>query len=220
MLKIFSLLGVLLVSLTPKGVDQSNLILAGSGSRNVAVTFSQQADYVSIPVSISSWAANSAAPAKAKQKAVDAIVSEAEKQPDIIILKKPPAQSLPPASESSGKSCLLNKKPEAVVYLLVRLRGTDRDITACTEMIHKFLLSVPLPEKTKLHFYNYQLASENPEQYRPKVLAMISEELARIQQNFSRGKVAVTGLEKPVLVRQADEDSVEYFIDYQISFGQ
>ena len=59
---------------------------------------------------------------------------------------------------------------------------------------------------------------DTPGKYRPKLLQMISDDIkqARLLAKTS-GKVMITGLDHPVLVRQADDSHVELLLDYAAS---
>ena len=61
-------------------------------------------------------------------------------------------------------------------------------------------------------------ALDAPEKYRPKLPQMIFDDIkqARLLAKKS-GKVMITGLDHPVLVRQADDSHVELFLDYAAS---
>ena len=79
-------------------------------------------------------------------------------------------------------------------------------------------MSLRLPGKAHCELGRLQLAVDNPEQYRSKLLNMITEEVKKTRQVMaSEGTVKVDGLESSVMVRQADDRQVELFLNYSLS---
>jgi hypothetical protein len=214
MIKFLSVLGVLLVSLTSGGLDRSDWVVAEKSERNLIVVLVRTPDYVSIPVCISTWKVNKKISASAKEKSVKAIVSEAEKHPDITALRDPPARSSASPANVSKKSSKRQCKPD--LYVMVQCREKGRGVSECRSMMRKFLRGVTLPDKTRLRFCGMQLIAANPEKYRPRILEMISQHLLKTRESIAHGEVGVKGLEKPVRVRKADGGMIEFFIDYEI----
>ena len=67
-----------------------------------------------------------------------------------------------------------------------------------------------MPGKTRCESGQLQLAVENPEQYRVKLLGQIAQEIKKTREAISAGgSVKVEGLESSVMVRQADDRNVE-----------
>jgi hypothetical protein len=84
--------------------------------------------------------------------------------------------------------------------------------------VARFVEGLKLPGKAKVELGNLQLAVENPEQYRSKLLAEIAQEIKRTREGLgAQGTVKVEGLESPVLVRQTDDRHVEVFLRYSLS---
>ena len=82
----------------------------------------------------------------------------------------------------------------------------------------RFVEGLRFPGKAKAEIGNLQLAVENPEQYRSKLLTAIAEEVKRTREAMAaQGAVKVKGLESPVLVRQTDDRHVEVFLRYSLS---
>jgi len=81
-----------------------------------------------------------------------------------------------------------------------------------------FIETLQLPGKVRCESGRLQLAIDNPEQYRAKLLGLIAEEVRKTRDAIStKGSVRVEGLESSVMVRQADDKQVELFLFYSLS---
>ncbi len=82
----------------------------------------------------------------------------------------------------------------------------------------RFVEALHLPGKARCELGNLQLAVDNPEQFRAKVLGQIAQEVQKTREAISaNGSVKVEGLESSVMVRQADDRNVELFLNYSLS---
>lgn len=71
--------------------------------------------------------------------------------------------------------------------------------------------------KVRVDVSPVRLASESPEQYRPRLLEMINEEAKAAKGRLGgAGRVTVGGLEGPVRVRRAGELLVEVYLQYRL----
>jgi len=182
------------------------------------VALRQRADFVLIPVLISSWTKNKKISLNIKRKIMDNVLKKAAENPDIMVI---PAGSPQPVNKACASAVRPKKDPRGKrkpdFLLLAQLRGRGRNIAACAAMMRKFLLSIPRPDGVSWCTRSRRLVVENPEQYRPKLLEMISKSVSNTRENVKNGKVNITGLERPVCVRQVDGGNVEFFINYQVS---
>ncbi len=92
------------------------------------------------------------------------------------------------------------------------------DIFAAGAEAARLVDSLILPGKTKCELGTLQLAVENPEQYRAKLLGLLSQEIKSTREAIApQGSVKIEGLESPVRVRPADERNVELFLNHSLS---
>ena len=88
---------------------------------------------------------------------------------------------------------------------------------ACATMICKFLGDIAMPGKARIRTGEIRLAVDNPEQYRPVLLKMIADACAKAKEPLKeKAESEIRGLVGPVQVRQADDDNVDLFIDFQL----
>lgn len=198
--------------------DNKFLVVAFSDRQHVAVVLRQQADYVSMPVSISSSQRDPLQRFAELRDAKAAVLLRAKSTPDIIIHAGPVTLSAKPVSKLASVVPYSSAESEADFHVLVPFKGKNRDVFACADIIRRFLNDLTLPSKTSMQLGSIQLAVDNPEQYRSTLIQMISEDVARTKEKVKAdAKVHLSGLESPVLVRQADDERVDLFIDYQFT---
>jgi len=106
------------------------------------------------------------------------------------------------------------------MQLIVLYKLTDKtDLYSAVWEIKEMVDSVNLPDKTSISIGNANLTIENPEGYRKKLLQKIGEDVNLIGQSIgTNGKVRISGLDKPISVRQRNNEEIELFIDYSLSF--
>ncbi|MFZ5877010.1 MAG: hypothetical protein ACOYXU_11460 [Nitrospirota bacterium] len=194
------------------------LVVAFSDRQHVAVVLRQQADYVSMPVSISSGQRDPLQRFAELRDAKAAVLRKAQGNPDIVIHSGRVTLSAKPVSKLASVVPYSSAESEADLHVLVPFKGKNRDVFACADIIRRFLNDLTLPSKTSMQLGSIQLAVDNPEQYRPTLVQMISEDVTRTKEKVKAdAKVLLSGLESPVLVRQADDENVDLFIDYEFT---
>lgn len=213
---IVTIIAVMISSVAWAG-SSSFVVIAFSDRQYVSTVLRQQADYVTMPVSVSSDQKDPILRFAEIRDAKRLIQKKAEGNPDITIRSGPVTLSAKPAAKSFDISSYSSGSSEADIHILVSFKGKNRDVFTCATMIRAFLNSIALPEKAKIQLESIRLAADNPEQYRPALLQMISKDVAKTKENLSAGGQAqLSGLESPVLVRQADDENIELFINYQL----
>jgi len=198
--------------------SSSLLVIAFSDRQHVSTVLRQQADYVAMPISVSSDQRDPIQRFAEIRDAKRLIQKKAEGNPDVVIHSGAVTLSAKPMSKLSYISSYSGGSSEADLHILVPFKGNNRDVFTCASMIRTFLNAITMPGKANIQLGSIQLAADNPEQYRPVLLQMISEEAAQTKEKLKAdGKVQLSGLESPVLVRQSDDENVELFINYQLS---
>ncbi len=150
------------------------------------------------------------------------IVSAAEKNPKIMIHSGP--VSLSGESQSSFSLSKLSSGYDsystARLHILVPVGDGRPDVFAGGLAIKQFLSGVKFPDKVKCSLGQIQLAVDNPEQHRHEVLKAIGESIKQVKGVLAQdGEILATGLAGPVMARQADDENIELFINYSLTFS-
>jgi hypothetical protein len=225
-------LTIFLASVSAWAGSGSHLGVALPNHDPVAVFLRQQADYVAMPVTISSDHRDPVQRLADMAAAKRLIQKKAEENPDIIVNIGKVTLSCEPTTRAGQVTLSCESTPstgtrmgasEPVskirLNILVPFKGKGRDAFACATMIYKFLGDIAMPGKARIRTGEIRLAVDNPEQYRPVLLKMIADAYAKTKESVkakAKGESEIRGLVGPVLVRQADDDNVDLFIDFQL----
>jgi len=176
------------------------------------------ADFVSVPVRVTSNQQDTALAYEESRKAIDLIRQKVKENGQFRI--SPGVVSLSQHRSSWGISSGSWSEPaaSAEIYLLVPFTGERTNIFQAGAEAARLVEKLDLPGKTRCELGHLQLAVENPEQYRGKLLALISDEIKQTRDAMAiQGAVHVQGLESSVMVRQADDRQVELYLNYSLS---
>jgi hypothetical protein len=186
--------------------------------RTVPIFLEVPADFVSVPIRVISGQKNTALAYEESRQTIDLISKKAKDSGQF-------RTSMGVASLSQHRSAFGissgswdQPAASADIYLLVPLSKDHDNIFAAGVEAARFVESLNLPGKVKCELGKLQLAVENPEQYRSKLLGLIGQEIKKTREAMaSQGSVKVEGLGGSVLLRQADERNVELSLDYTLS---
>jgi hypothetical protein len=182
------------------------------------VAVQQQADFVGIPLTISS-----------EQKDPDlrndelrqarALVIEAAKRDGRFFIQNGPVRLSTRSEPKFGSFSMTWEPPsQSDLSLLIRLPKENPDIYACASAVQNLVTGLQLPSKAKIRTSPFQLIIENPEQYRLKLVLLIGQQVKSIREQLSsKSSVTISGLQRPVTVRKLDEVNVELYIPYEVS---
>lgn len=201
---------------------KSLVVIAVPGQRPVAATVMRKADFVACPVSLSSDKKEPEERFADIQAATRMIVRAAENNPKIMIHSGP--VSLSGDSQSSFSLSKLSSGYDshstARLHILVPVGDGRPDVFAGGLAIKQFLAGVKFPDKVQCSLGQIQLAVDNPEQHRQEVLKAIAESIKQVRGVLAQdGEIQVMGLASPVMARQADDESIELFINYSLSIS-
>lgn len=203
----------LLASQTFAGSD-TNFVIAFTGAKSTATSLIKKADYLSVPLTISSKQKDPSKRFSEIRKAQDLIVSQALNHPDLLVHKGAITLSPRPTSKLSYSS---GGSSKARFHLLTKMKK-DEDVYESAIRVRQFIAAIELPGKSTHAIGQLQLAVDNPERYRKELLEKISKDVAFIKSSIgTKGKAFIKGLERPVLVRQVDDRNVELFIHYELT---
>jgi hypothetical protein len=174
----------------------------------------KKADYLSVPLTVSSKQKDPSDRFSEIRKAQDLIVSQALKHPDLFVHKGTISLSPRPRSKLSYSS---GGSSKARFHLLTKLKQ-EEDVYESAIRVRQFIATIEMPGKSTHALGQLQLAVDNPEQYRKELMEKISQDVAFVKTAIrAKGKAFIKGLERPVLVRQLDDRNVELFINYELT---
>jgi hypothetical protein len=194
------------------------VVVAESEPRTVAVTLVIPADFVSVPINVISDQKNTALAYTETRQAIELITQKAKDNGKFRVSTG--VASLSQHKGGFGISSGSWKQPAASagIYLLVPLTKEQDNIFAAGAEAARFVEGLPMPGKVRCELGKLQLAVQNSEQYRVKLLNQIAQEIKKTRESLSaNGSVKLEGLESSVMVRQADERNVELFLNYSLS---
>ena len=194
------------------------VVVAVPEPRAVAVALAMPADLVSVPLRVISDQKDTALAYEELHQAIVTITQRAKENGQFRT-----SMGVVSLSQHKGKFGISSgswNQPAATaeLYLLVPLtKERDNIFAAGAEAAH-FVEALRLPGKVRCELGRLQLAVDNPEQYRGKLLTQIAQEVRTTRAALSaEGSVKVEGLESSVMVRQADDRNVELFLNYSFS---
>ncbi len=107
---------------------------------------------------------------------------------------------------------------QATLRILCPLSNTSSaEMIGAMKGLRQFIASVDVAGGAPLEVSSISLAIESPEQYRDRLLELISEQTRVAQRALDARTVGVEGLGNSVALRQLDEVYVEIYIEHQIS---
>lgn len=218
-MKIIQIFVLLLLAVSTASAGQKNVLVFASeheNSRQSAVSLIQKADYASMTVTISSDEKEPADQFQELNLAKQTIAQEARKYTHIKLHTGPVFLSTESKS-SMMKVASYGPGSTAVVHLLYSL-AEKTDVFQAARELASLAKNMKAPGKASYRFSMIKLVVDSPEKYRSKLLQMVFEDLrqARLLAKKS-GKVLITGLENPVMIRQSDDMHVELYINYSVS---
>ena len=211
---------LLLASASAFAGSDAFFVFAFNAAKSTAVALPKKADFVSMPISVSSKQ-KSPNDRFSEIKRVQYIIMEAAKNnPNIIVHKGPISLSPKPLSKmSSFSSSRYDRGSDAKFYVLAKL-DESTDVYKASSIIRRFIDSISVPEKSSVSLGQIQLAVQNPESYREELLKKISTDITFVKSTIEAdGSISISGLENPVLVRQVDDQMVEMFINYSMTIN-
>jgi len=195
-------------------------VFAFNDAKSTAIALPKKADFVSMPLSISSNQKNPNDRFSEIKQAQNMIMDAAKGNPNLIVHKGQISLSPKPLSKMSSLSSFgHDRSSEAQFYVMAKL-DEDTDIYKASSFIRQFIDSISMPGKSSTSLGSIQLAVQNPEKYRTELLKEISKDVAFVKSTIgANGNISISGLEQPVLVRQVDDQMIELFINYSMTIN-
>ena len=194
------------------------IVVAEAEPRAVAVSLVMPADFVSVPVRLTSEQKSTAAAYEETRQAVELVTRKAKESGQFRTSMGVVSLSQHRGGFGISSGSWSQPAASAEVYLLVPFSTNTGSIFEAGARAARFVESLNPPGKTKCELGRLQLAVENPEQYRTNVLGLIREEIKKTRETVApQSGFRVDGLESPVMVRQLDERNVALFLNYSLS---
>lgn len=199
-------------------------VLAGSSSVVIAVGYSpnapsvrmhMRADYVAVPISIQNDARDPLKRADQIENALRSISERVKQHADLMVRSGVVSLSTREQSKSFSSYDSYGSS-SAQLYVLGPL-SPDRNVFAVTKRIYQVVTAVPVTDGTKVALGSTTLGVDDPERFRPQLLALISKSASETRKSLgASGPVEIEGLENPVAVMQLNESEVLLFISYRL----
>jgi hypothetical protein len=200
------------------GLNSAVIVLPSETGRGApAVSLVQTADYLCAIVTVRTTVADAERQSAAMRESLQRLTNAIQRSPRFQLHQG--ALRLANSSSNGVFSSKVNAGPvnlQTTLRILCPLQG-DIDIFETMKQLRLFIVSLVPGANTEISVVSIGLAVADPEQYRPRLLALIADQSRAIQQNFSARTVIIDGLQNPVSVRQVDDSHVELFVDYQMS---
>lgn len=216
-----ALLTLLAVLASATAVADSDVLVVAASAEAAArsVSLTVPAEYVVLPVSISSDEKdpikNLDAVATARGRLVDAV----GKQPTIKLRSGVVAIRISEAEDSFSYSKSGYASSNADTHLVYRLEKKTQ-FQAVREMMSAVRPVLKMDE-VRFRFGAAALAVDNPERYRAELLGLIAKDIERAKATLKGARsFEVRGLENRVSVAPYDDTNVIVFIPYRLSISQ
>ena len=194
--------------------NKNVVVFAVEQGKPVAVSLVEKADYVAIAATVISRQEEPDAELKEIDQARRLLVEAAKENEKVRIHQGPIYMS----STSNSRTSFSYGTTQVTINILIPLEKVDWDVFRAAAEITELVEKIDPPEKASYSLSPMKLAVEDPEKYRTKLLGMIDENIHQIRGLIKKtGKIFMTGIEKPVMVREFDCNRVEIFLDYNLS---
>lgn len=195
-----------------------SIVIAAPEPRKVGVSLILPAELVSVPLRISSDQKDTALAYEESRKAIDTIAAKIKENGQFRISSGVVTLSQRQSSFGISSGYWSQPAASAEIFILVPLTNDRPDIFAAGAEAARFIEGLHLPGKVHCELGQLQLAVENPEQYRGKLLDLIAQEARNTRNALTvQGSLTVHGLESSVMVRQADDRQIELYLNYTLS---
>jgi len=193
-------------------------VLAVPEPRTVPLFLGVPADFVSVPIHVISEQKNAALAYEESRQAIELIAKEVKENGQFRMSMGVVSLSKQESEFGISSGSWSQPAASAEIFLLVPFSKDRDNIFGAGAEAARFVEALSLHGKVRCELGKLQLAVENPEQYRVKLLGLVAEEVKKTREAIApQGSVKVEGLGGSVMVRQADERNVELFLSYTLS---
>jgi len=205
---------ILAISNSAFAENNDVIVFAVEQSKPVAVSLIENADYVAFAITVTSRREEPDDEFREIDEARQLLIREAGKNQKIRIHHGPIYLS----STSNSRTSFSYGPSQMTIHLLIPLSETGGDVFKAAGIITELIEKIEPPEMASYSLSPLKIAVENPGKYRPKLLGMIDEHIDQMRNLIKKtDKFFLSGIERPVMVRQFDLNRVEIFLDYKLS---
>lgn len=215
-------------------VSASDFVVAAQGGVPVARKMEMRADYVGVNVTISSGSKNAANRIDDITKTKENLLAALERHGNLEVrvgwvrryaaiadtsfsLSAPFGSALSSSGSYSG-NYRLESQPEILV-LGKMAQSVNR--TQLENEIASVIASVKPEGDAVVSTGASSLVIDNPEQYRARLVTLISEDIVQLRRSLGgAGEAEIAGLESPVVAVQATDSDVFLYIPYRLKLVQ
>jgi hypothetical protein len=202
----------------------SFVVAAAKDQSPVAASLEIAAEYVAVPISISSTEKDPLRNLENVQTLTAKLLETARKSPNIKVRQGSVSLSVAPGDgggflssksyPSSGVSASAN------LYLVAPLTS-GRDLFQVAREITSFAQSIVATDSTRIYFGATSLGIDSPERFRSELLVLIKKDIEQVRSGLGNPKsFEVSGLEAAISVIQRDDKNLILYIPYKLKVGQ
>lgn len=200
--------------------SSSFVVAVARGQVPVAVRLELPADYVAVPISLTSNEKDPLRNIESLQTYTQRLQEAVSKSPAVKLRQGTVSLAVAPAEEGGFSSYKMGGTPSTTSLFLVAPLTADRDVYQVARDIIAFAQTVAKPEQVRVTFGTTALGVEAPERLRPRLLALIQKDIEQTRAALGNPKsFEVTGLESPVVVVQRDDRNVVVYLPYRLQLG-
>lgn len=172
------------------------------------------AEYVTVPLSISSNAKSPAERYRLIHNLQRLIMDKAKTNPDLSVEEVSPLQPLNGKPEQSMSSAL------GTLYISAQLGSASEPFEAA-ELVYEFIFGITIPSNTDVKYGELFLSISNPEQFRKSIEAKVRTEIGTTLQSLgSSYSVKIMGMNAPVAMLNRGGVKLAMFIPYKVTYEQ
>lgn len=218
----FLVLIALFIGCSAQAETNSLVIAISRGQVPVSVALEVPADYVAIPISISSAEKDPLRNFENVQTFLQRLSDTLKKSPTIRLHQGAISLSVAQGEDNGFSSFKSATVPTSSTSLFLAAPfSNDRDIFQVARDITTVVKSVPKTEQIRVTYGPTSLGVEAPEHLRSRLLSLIRKDIEQTKAELGNPKsFEVSGLESPVAVMQRDDRNVVVYLPYRLKVSQ
>lgn len=190
------------------------------GQPPVAVTLEVPADYVAVPLALSSSEKDPLRNIEQLRSYTQRLQEAVAKSPGIRLRQGTVSLAVNPGEEGGFSSFKVAATPSSASLYLVAPLPAGRDLYQAAQDLVAFAQTVVRPESLRVSFGSTVLGIEAPERLRPRLLALIQQDLEQVRAALGHPRSFVlSGLESALVVLQRDDRNLTVYLPYRLQLG-
>lgn len=213
---------LLLVASHSDAGSESFVMAVSTGHIPAAVVLEVEADYVAVPIFITSSEKDPLRNIENVQRLSDKLREAVRQSPNVKLRQGTVSLSITQGEESSFSSSYRSPNAASNKSLFLAAPLTkSRDVFQAARELIVIGQSVAKSDQARVTYGATSLGLESPERFRLRLLALIQNDVEQVRTSLGNPKAfEVSGLESPVVVMQRDDRNVVVYIPYRLKVGQ